>query len=515
MKFFRFKAYAAAMTCALASLLYLVAAYQLGRLPNIDNDEVHFKSAGRELAMTGRFAAPELSGFCGIDPPAQEVWLLYPPLYPLLFGGFVKLVGFGWKQCVMFDAIIKVALVALTWFVARRLSGNGERWPAFGAAVLTLVLARGVAGRPDELAMAAGMAGLLPLVRPGGGSRLECRESALSGLLFGLCAGTSIVAAIVLGCVALAFLVARAGGIHRFALVALVWCVAAGIVFAALIVPILWNHPNAYQQYFSLAQIIFQGDTRSHWGKIAALFTIGWRVTVPVVGMLALGAATVFAAVRRESLRRWATLWIGPLLGMAFILAIDPHLYTYVWFLGPYVMAAGLVSLSDSQLAPRRRLLWAGYVGSFGLLGALGSVETIRQTVVLANLPREQSIDYNDKRLRGVVPRGAVVMSHDAWWFLAGENLVYAPNVAPTYWDNVEYVVSSGFEPWGEELDAYFRAHFVKVQDDRSATPVTILNVPLSRGMCGFGMLVLARRELPATTSAKIDAKDSLTATAR
>ena len=141
---------------ALCALLFLVVMYAFGRLPNIDTDEVFYKAAGRELAMTGRFAAPELSGVLGVDPPAQEVWLLYPPLYPLLFGGVVKLFGFGWMQCVMYDACIKVLLASVTWGVTWRLSASGARWSAFCGGISVLLMARGVTGLPRRIGVGDG-----------------------------------------------------------------------------------------------------------------------------------------------------------------------------------------------------------------------------------------------------------------------------------------------------------------------------------------------------------------------
>jgi hypothetical protein len=82
----------------LIALVFLGAMAGLSRLPNIDTDEAFYKAAGRELGMHGRFAAPELTGYLGVRPPPEEVWLLYPPLYPLLFGGVVSVFGFGWPS---------------------------------------------------------------------------------------------------------------------------------------------------------------------------------------------------------------------------------------------------------------------------------------------------------------------------------------------------------------------------------------------------------------------------------
>src|SRR5271157_372421 len=112
----------AELTFVLAIILYLFVLIRLGRLPQLDGDEISFKSPGREWAASGRFASPELRGWRGLDPPLERIWLIYPPVYPFLFGVFVKVFGFGWRQCEMFDGLIRVALAALTYAVAYRLA---------------------------------------------------------------------------------------------------------------------------------------------------------------------------------------------------------------------------------------------------------------------------------------------------------------------------------------------------------------------------------------------------------
>ena len=115
----------------IAALAYLVVLTIVGRLPCLFTDEIFFKAAGREWAATGRFAAPELAGALGLAPPLEEVWLPYPPLYPILFGGFVKVFGFGWRACVAFDALIHACLAVLTFGVALGLSTSRDRRVAF------------------------------------------------------------------------------------------------------------------------------------------------------------------------------------------------------------------------------------------------------------------------------------------------------------------------------------------------------------------------------------------------
>ena len=481
----------------LIALVFLGAMAGLGRLPNIDTDEAFYKAAGRELGMHGRFAAPELTGYLGVRPPPEEVWLLYPPLYPLLFGGVVSVFGFGWRQCVLFDAVIKVALALLTYSLVRRLLPRETgRWPAFWAGLATLLFARSVAGRPDELATALGMAGLLPLVAVSAGMRLSLMT--VSGALFGLCAGTSLAASIVLGLVALVLFIATSGGSSHRVSAGMVWLAAAAAVFAVLVVPIVWNYPGAQRQYLQHAKAIFGNDTRTLWGQIADLFRIGWRVTVPVFGFLAMGLTTAATAAGRGGLRRWATIWLGPLAGAAFILFVDPHMYYYVWFLGPYALAAILVSLSDPLLAPRPRSIGrAASIAVLALLIAVGAIETVRQTVILAAVPQEQRPEFSADRLRRVIPAGSVVLTYDAWWFLADRCRVYTPQISQPYWNSIDYVVLTRFDTLPPSLEAYVRKHFSQVYDYRNPSPRTLFGLRLSRTIRGFGMLVLARSDRP------------------
>src|SRR5687768_9667332 len=128
--------------------LYIAATIAIGRFTT--TDEIAFKAAGREWAESGRFAAPELSGFGGFEPPAEEIWLAHLPVYTFVFGLFVKLAGFGAMQTIAFDAVIHASLAALTFALCRRMAPAVSPCAALTAAILVLPL--GMPGRADELA---------------------------------------------------------------------------------------------------------------------------------------------------------------------------------------------------------------------------------------------------------------------------------------------------------------------------------------------------------------------------
>jgi hypothetical protein len=357
-----------------ASLAYLVILTTLGRFPH-PFDEIWFKAAGREWAATGRFAAPELRGAFHFEPPLEEIWLAYPPLYPALFGCFVKVFGFGWRQCVSFDALIHVCLALLTFVVARGLSVRADRCAAFWAGLLVLLHGASSAGRPEDLAVCFGMAGLLPLLWPMAdpGRVLSLASTVLSGALFGLCAGASSIPAIMLGLNALVFFVVRCKTLVRAAVLGIVWVGTGAAVFAALIAPFLLDHPNAYQQYVAHSKHVLFSGTESWLGTVARFFLlINKRTSLPVYGLLLLSLATIVGAFRRGALRPWLLLWIGPCVGVVFLLIFDPRNPYYSWFLGPYILAATAVTLTDPRLAPES---FGAYVsrGFFVLLGLLES----------------------------------------------------------------------------------------------------------------------------------------------
>src|SRR4051812_15286580 len=87
---------------------FLVIEFTFPRFPV--PDEIAFKAAGLSLSKGGAFAAPELEGFLGTDPPLERVYFIYPPLYSWLFGQLNQVIGFGWAVCVCYDALISALL---------------------------------------------------------------------------------------------------------------------------------------------------------------------------------------------------------------------------------------------------------------------------------------------------------------------------------------------------------------------------------------------------------------------
>src|SRR5262245_48142116 len=287
---------------------YVAFSAVVGRFPTVD--EVFFKAPGRQWAVSERFAAPELTGVPfleGVSPPIEEVWFVHPPGYPFAFGLFVKLFGFGPTPCVVFDALIHGLLAFLTFLTARGVRAGLPGWVCFLVAMAVLPL--GFFGRPDELAMCLGMAGALTLLNPA----LRLKSVLFSGTMLGLCAATSVGTAVLLGILGLTlFLTDR----RRFGY-GFVWGLGALTVFALAIAPILLMYPGAYKQYLAHAAVhVGHGDFLrgffTHWEYEE--FHRSITLACLSVGVLGL-------ACRAPDLawRRWRQLWLGPVLGVAFV----------------------------------------------------------------------------------------------------------------------------------------------------------------------------------------------------
>src|SRR4051794_29119784 len=165
-------------------LVYAIFTLWFGRFQT--TDEVAFKAAGREWALSGRLAAPEMQGFHNFDPPAEVAWFGQLPVYTFLFGIFVKVFGFHPLQNLAFDLLIHLAVVFLTYGIAKVLAGPGTRSAALAAAAIVPI---SIIGRADELAMLFALSAMLLLL-----SRPSRFASGLAGLLLGLAVATAALA---------------------------------------------------------------------------------------------------------------------------------------------------------------------------------------------------------------------------------------------------------------------------------------------------------------------------------
>lgn len=481
---------AALFTVLLLAAAYFVLLMVFGRFAH--TDEAFFKAAGREWALHGRFAAPELRGFHGLQPPVERVFFAQPPLYPFGFGLFVAAFGFGWRVCVAYDALIHVALVFLTFALANRLAGSAT---AAGLAAC-VVLPLGTTSRPDELAMCFAMASaLVVLRRPDAAWR-----TVVAGVLLGLAAGASVGAAIVLGFGVAVQLLASAAPIgRRIANLALCGA-AAALTVAILAAPILLAHPDAYRQYLGLAS---SQVGSAHWSAdLQSAWRYGKGVMVLEAVCLAVG---LLALATRGSSRQWSESWLGAVLGMAFVALLLPSKYTYMWFVGPWLVAACVASLAAAERTWVRGLAAV----ALGIGWIFASTGFVWQTVTMLTLPREQRIAVSERRVRAIVPPGATVLAGEYWWTLGADRAVLDSYCAE-YPDltAIDYIVLTGngtgepgkMQALKAPVAGVVATEFVVVDDHLNRKPFTVLGRRLTNSAWGFGALVMRNRRLQDAT---------------
>jgi hypothetical protein len=488
-------------TVVLVSILslYVGLALVFGRYSGYD--EPWYKSAGREWGLHGKFASPELTGnLPNVDPPPEEIYFTYPPLYSILFGVLVRIAGFGWRQCAFYDAVIHVVLVYQVYLLSRKLSGDRlSSWKALIPALAVLPLGI-VDGRPDELSICFALAGLLVLLP----DRQTWPRLALSGAFFGLCAGTSVAGAVMLGFIAFAAIVTEPRSLARILGACGLWGFAAAVVLGLTVAPILMPYPGAIEQYRAIASVhIHSGNPLSRFlGALQHFRHMILSASLTILIGLVISAFTW----RSGGTRRWLRLWLGPILALGFMFATVPQKANYLWFLIPWVVSAIAAELTFGRTRFPRVARAAIALGLFCAL-LLGVELAGKYAISLATLPPSQRPEFNQRILDSTVPPGATVLAMDSWWFLAGDHLVYDARWSRVTPDMVDYVVltGNGSTAPGVPLDVRVRKNkdfplnedYEVVSDNLNRKPLMLLGRPLTNSAYGFGNIVYRRKSLP------------------
>ncbi len=479
---------------------YVTLVTVFGRFVGLD--EPASKAAGRDWGLNGHWAAPELAGWLPYtEPPVEQFYGMYPPLYAFGFGLLVRLVGFGWRQCVFYDAAIHASLAFLAVHATRKL--GGKRFPAWlGWLVSLAILPLGTAreARPDELAACFGIGGLLLLLSAG----LSLSRVLGSGLLFGLCGGTSLGAAAMLTMIAAMLVLTREVSWFRRLSLGLVWTVVAGTTFALIVVPLLVSHPGLLDQFRANSRTTLrlnQTFVQRIVETLLPVLTYYRDVVISVLGPGLVGLLLSLRLVWNGEVRRWCSRWLGPIGAVSFWLATTCK-PLYLWFLGPWLIALAVTELASSWSSLNRLLRGAALLVLAASL-VLGSELTIRESMQILSLPPSQKQDWNQRVLEAVIPPGSVVLTADAWWFLAGDRVVYDLSFARPDMEKVDFVVLSGNGSVSSGLPKIrnfvgFEAFpllekFRPVSDNLNRSWPTLWGRPLARHTNGFGTLVLER----------------------
>jgi hypothetical protein len=486
-------------------LAFFVLEFAYPRFPDTDH-EILFKAAGWNASQKGAFAAPELEGFLNLDPPIEQVYFVYPPLYTWLFGQWSRVTGFGWAACVGYDALISAVLAfivyALAGVVADSLLGplsvSRRAALAFVPALLTLLF-RQVA-RPDELGMALGFANLYWLLLPCTPSPRRPAEAFISGALAGLmlCTSPGVFLAF-MPLLAAAWLL-KVDDVLENARSLTAAALGALLVGALCLMPLYMTHPHFYRQFFHHLQSIpphgFPSMLSGAW-QVSRQSMFLLLATLPVfcLGMIALW--------RTGRIRETLALFVAPLVGFGLVCWVRGY-FTYWWFLQPWFLLVAVIVAADFWWIRRSRSMATITAGWLAAWVAVASAWPAKNYLIRMTLAPEQKLTTNVQKLRALIPTGASVLTATGWWALGNDRTVYDLGSNIKDLSRIEYFVtdSNGTGQPGvwvpppykrPRYQAMVKESFEVISDTLPRAPLQILGMRITNSAYGFGTIILRR----------------------
>ena len=483
----------------LVCLLFLANSFLFPRFNALD--EVFYKAAGKSIVYSGGFAAPDVTGAFKGKPGFETVFMGYPPLYPLFFGLWCLTFGFGWFQCIAYDAVIHVGLMAVCFRLGRVVRENTETtWrltisPYWDIAAPLLLLVFLQTGRPDELAMLFAMLALLVLWK----FAASLRTAVLSAAFFGLSLSTSWLVPFAFALPAAVAFSSKAKSPAQ-----LLGCIIAGVltvtaILAATYGQLLLQFPDGYQQFTTSAQTVVKDGVleglRSLWEVKRALFFL-------TLAVLVLATASLRGSIREQQLAWFLKLWGAALLSAVIVFSIRPK-YTYLWILLPYLLTLGGISMGLLFSHGSRRFFSAtALLCSVLILASLPW--PLKEFLVSSTLPDEQSPEYNQKLLLNTIPKGATIVTNSAWWYFGKDYEVY-----DSFMSNIEnleqvdfYILSGNgagnpgdwFPPSRRRYREDLEKSYTPIQNNLPQSSLKLFGQNITNSAWGHGNIVFGRR---------------------
>jgi 4-amino-4-deoxy-L-arabinose transferase-like glycosyltransferase len=463
-------------------VVYVIVTLWFGRFQT--TDEVAFKAAGREWAVSGRFAAPEMKGFRNFDPPAEVAWFGQLPVYTFLFGVFVKIFGFHPLQNLAFDLLIHLAVVFLTYAIAKILAGSGTPSAALAAAAIVPI---SVVGRADELAMLFGMSAMLLLL-----SRTSRLASIPAGVLLGIAVATAALAGGAFALAAVLILATDPNDVReRFRRTA-VCAFAAVVSCAAALVPFVTAYPGVYRQFTSHATAQLRGQW---WPLFENTLYYGWQFAAAGAFIVVASILIVFT-----DSRVWMRFLLVPTAFLVLLISFFPSKSTYFWYFAPWT--AAVVAGFWPQLRAQRSGMVVASAAVVCWLVAV--IPAAKDAIVIATLPEDQRLSPNVAAVRRLVPPASVVLASEYWSSIGNDYQVryrYAvPGNSPIPDVNYVLVTANGSgnpgkpQELGPTESADVSRHFEMIYDNLNRRPTTLFGHRVTNSAWGFGVRILRRR---------------------
>ncbi|HEX3068391.1 MAG TPA: hypothetical protein VHX14_07435, partial [Thermoanaerobaculia bacterium] len=424
-----------------------------------------------------------MKGFRNFDPPAEVAWFGQLPIYTFLFGVFVKIFGFHPLQNLAFDLVIHLAVVFLTYAIAKVLAGSGTPSAALAAAAIVPI---SVIGRADELAMLFGMSAMLLLL-----TRSSRLVSVPAGLLLGFAVATAALAGGAFALAAVLILATDPNDVReRFRRTAI--CAFAAVVScAASLFPFLAAYPGVYRQFTSHAAAQLHGQW---WPLFESALHYGWQF----VATGAFIAVTCILFVFTDS-RVWLRFLLVPTAFLILLVSLFPSKSTYFWYFAPWTAAV------VAGFWPQLRVQRSGMVVASAALACwlVAVIPPAKDAIVIAALPEAQRLSPNVATVRRLIPRASVVLASEYWSSIGNDYQVryrYAVPGNPPIPD-VDYVLvtANGSGSPGKPQDlgptesAEVSRHFETIYDNLNRSPATLFGHRITNSAWGFGVRILRR----------------------
>jgi hypothetical protein len=429
---------------------------QVALSPSFHVDEAYFKTAGYHWIADGHWAAPEAQGFKpwayweerrpksvealrrlpNHSPDMDEVFATYPPGYPALYAGWTKLLGFGWRQAVLFDGFINLLLALLVWHLCGFQLGRTGVLPLIAGMI---ILIQGHSGRPDEAGMLAGLGSLWVLVTRH--SRSPICASLGAGLLLGLCASISQPCALVAALAATGRLTTALSTRRYRALIdlCLMACVSI-IIFGSSWALLIAYHADAFKQYQIATKLIIDRPMIEGIKSWAEYYNVRQWLHAPIF-ILSAGLAAWF----RPGMIKWISAWGGPLLGFCLLFRTSAWQMNYVWFITPYLLM-NLASHWDS-VRSAERIAVRIQAAALSLIAMVVLANFVSRQCHALTATEAISLRAFERYLATQIPDGSVVAVDDAlaWYLLAPRCRVWIGfgTPSPTQATEVTHIVAN------------------------------------------------------------------------
>lgn len=454
-------------------------------------DEIFFKSAGLHWAEGEGWKAPEEHNFGGWEPPLQEVFASYPPLYPFVFGLAVKCFGFSQTVSNAYDVTIHIVLALVLVLFAQRVLTHNRIIPWL---IGILWLLCSYPSRPDRLAMLFGYLALVFVLNRN--DRQRRVYDILAGLSMGGCLATSFPCTIAMASLMIGACLYRTVSFGQSVVRLLKIGLVSGLTGMACLLPVMMYHPGAIEQ--NLAATVSITNAIGFTEGLQRLLRFHLPTLLAISILVAMGLPLLILAGRNGTAwkRRDWLIWYGiPFVPLLFFFVKSTFQGGYHWFVIPWLAVALFIPEIQGRLKKliRPTILLAAF-----LLSIAYAQRTTLSAIVTQG---DQQVARFQDEVEALVPAGASVIARDYWWLLAKRNQVFDKMIAGDPDLMADYVVISGYASGGlgnpQSLPPNINADtYEVVLNSLGQTKPTFFGIPMSRSTFSAGPIVLERKGL-------------------